>query len=412
MKTIVGLFDTFDEAKKAATDLESAGVGHNDISIVANNENGQYAANSTDTTTTGEPHVSGHAIGHDAVVGAEYGGVAGLLLGLTGLAIPGLGWIATAGWLGGMILGAATGAVVGGLVGALTSVGVPADDASHYNEAVRRGGILLAVRAQDEQAQRVAEILGEDGAVNIDERVDQYRNEGYVPGAATAAVATTTTAATMNTTPVTAAPMTTKSVNAQGETVLPVVEESIALGKRQVQSGGVRVYSHVTETPVQESINLREEHVTVERHAVNRPVDAATLNNLREGVIEVTETAEVPVVAKEARIVEEVVVGKAATERTETVHDTVRRTDVEVEQIAGTTTTTGTTFGTAAGHTARDIAATASGAVQSTEGSIPGVQTGGHAVDGSGAPDTRGIMEKAADTVTGNRIDDKTGRPV
>ena len=98
---------------------------------------------------------------------------------------------------------------------------------------------------------------------------------------------------------------------------------------------------------------MREEHVTVERHAVNRPVDAATMSNLREGVIEVTETAEVPVVSKEARVVEEVVVGKQATERTETVHDTVRRTDVEVEQIAGTTTTTdrrtGAAFGTNAG---------------------------------------------------------------
>ncbi len=413
MKTIVGLFDTFDEAKKAAQDLENAGIGHNDISIVANNETGAYAANSTDTTTTGTPSVSGHAIGHDAVAGAEIGGVAGLLLGLTGLAIPGLGWIATAGWLGGMLLGAATGAAVGGLVGAFTSVGVPEEDAQHYTEAVRRGGILLAVRSQDEQAQRVAEILGEDGAVNIDERVEQYRSQGYVPGAA--AAATTATAATMNTTTTATAPIATQTVNTAGETVLPVVEEQIALGKREVQSGGVRVYSHVTETPVQESINLREEHVTVERHAVDRPVDAATMNNLRDGVIEVTETAEVPVVAKEARVVEEVVVGKQATERTETVHDTVRRTDVEVEQIAGQTTTTGTTFGTAgttAGHTARDIAATASGAVQSTEGSIPGVQTGGHAVDGSGAPDTRGIMEKAADTITGNHVDDKTGRPV
>ena len=402
MKTIVGLFDTFDEAKKAATDLESAGISHNDISIVANNESGQYAANSADTTTTGAPHVSGHAIGHDAVVGAEYGGVAGLLLGLTGLAIPGLGWIATAGWLGGMILGAATGAVVGGLVGALTSVGVPEEDAAHYNEAVRRGGILLAVRAQDTQAQRVAEILGEDGAVNIDERVDQYRNEGYVPAVATAAAATT---ATMSTPAVNTTVNTAQRVNTQGETVLPVVEESIALGKRQVQSGGVRVYSHVTERPVEESINLREEHVTVERHAVNRPVSAADMNNLRDGMIEVTETAEVPVVAKEARIVEEVVVGKEATQRTETIHDTVRRTDVEVEQIAGTTTTTGTTLGATADnalHTARTA----------VEGSVPGVQTGGHAVDGSGAPDTRGILEKAADTITGNRVDDKTGRPV
>lgn len=88
MKTIVGLFDTFDEAKKAAGDLQSAGVPQDDISLVANNESGQYAANSTDTTTDTTTH-TGHAIGHDAKVGAEIGAVAGLAIGLTGLAIPG-----------------------------------------------------------------------------------------------------------------------------------------------------------------------------------------------------------------------------------------------------------------------------------------------------------------------------------
>ncbi len=41
---------------------------------------------------------------------------------------------------------------------------------------------------------------------------------------------------------------------------------------------------------------------------------------------------------------------------------------------------------------------------------IPGIQTGGHAIDGT--PDSRGITEKVADAVTGDRIDDKTGKPV
>ena len=338
----------------------------------------------------------------------------GFLLGATGLLIPGLGWFATAGWLAATLAGAATGAIAGGLVGALTHVGVPQEDAYHYNEAVKRGGVMLAVRAEDNQAARVAEILGDDGAINIDERAAQYRSEGYVPGAAAAA----TTAATANfaNTAVNTAPALNRNVNAAGEQVMEVVEEDLSVGKREVQRGGVRVYSHVTERPVEANVTLREEHVTVERHAVNRPpAETDAFANVREGVVEVTETAEVPVIAKEARVVEEVVVGKAATERTETVHDTVRRTDVEVEQIPGqTTTTTGYNTGTVAttGHVARDIAADATNAVTRTEGSIPGVQTGGHAVDGSGAPDTRGITEKVADTLTGNRTDDKTGRPV
>ena len=168
MKTIVGLFDDMAQAKSAALSLESAGIAHNDISLVANNEGGRHVATDTGTTT------SGHAIGHDAKVGAEIGGVAGLLMGLTGLAIPGLGWIAGAGWLMGMILGAGTGAVVGGLVGALTSVGVPERDATNYMEGVRRGGILVAVKSPDEMTSNAAQILSNAGAVNIDERAASY----------------------------------------------------------------------------------------------------------------------------------------------------------------------------------------------------------------------------------------------
>ncbi len=130
----------------------------------------------------------------------------------------------------------------------------------------------------------------------------------------------------------------TGTVGASGEAVIPVVEEELEVGKRQVQSGGAHIRTGVTETPVEQSVNLREEHVTVSRHAVNEPVtNQATA--FKEQSFEVTETAEVPVVAKQARVVEEVVVGKTATERTETVHDTVRRTDVEVEDLTDGGTT-------------------------------------------------------------------------
>ena len=99
-----------------------------------------------------------------------------------------------------------------------------------------------------------------------------------------------------------------------------------------MQRGGVRVFSHVTERPVEETVQLHEEHVNVERHAVNRPVTAADAA-FKEESFELRETAEEAVIAKQARVVEEVVVGKTATDRTETVRDTVRRTDVEVEQL-------------------------------------------------------------------------------
>jgi len=339
MKTVVGLFDDMADAKRAALDLEAAGIAHDDISLVANNEGGRYA--STDTTTgTAEPTVTGHAVGHDAVVGAEVGGVAGLLLGLTGLAIPGLGWIAGAGWLMGMLLGAGTGAVVGGLIGALTHVGVPHEDAAHFTEGVRRGGTLLAVKAADDMAPRVADILGSAGAVNIDERAAEYARTGYVApapqttayGTGTTGYATGTTGTNYNTTG-TNYGTTNSTLDRQGEAVLPVVEEQLEVGKRQAQEGGVRVYSHVVATPVTEQVTLREEHVTVDRRPVNRVATEADLSDLEDRTVEFTEESEVPVVNKSARVVEEVVVGKTATERTETINDTVRRTEVTVDDL-------------------------------------------------------------------------------
>ena len=129
----------------------------------------------------------------------------------------------------------------------------------------------------------------------------------------------------------------TGTIGTNGEAVIPIVEEELEVGKRQVQSGGAHIRTGVTETPVEQNVTLREEHVTVSRHAVNEPVtDAAAA--FKEQNFEMTETDEVPVVAKTARVVEEVVVGKTATERTETVHDTVRRTDVEVEDLTDGTT--------------------------------------------------------------------------
>lgn len=119
----------------------------------------------------------------------------------------------------------------------------------------------------------------------------------------------------------------------ENDVSVPVIEEQLNVGKREVQGGGVRVRTEQQEIPVEEQVTLREEHVHVERTPVNRAVGESDLTAFREGEITLTEHAEVPVVSKEARVVEEVVIGKEATERVETVSDTVRRTEVEVEEF-------------------------------------------------------------------------------
>jgi uncharacterized protein (TIGR02271 family) len=189
------------------------------------------------------------------------------------------------------------------------------EEAGHYQEAVRRGGALLSVEVNDESSvERVQEALYAAGAVDIDSRVAQWRGAGY-------------TGYDRN------APAYTSEEIAAERQAFPVVQESLEVGKREVSTGGVRVYSRVTETPVSEAVTLREEHATIERRAVDRP---ATTADLTESSVEVRETAEQAVVAKTARVVEEVVVGKESSSRTETVNDTVRGTEVEVERVEGT----------------------------------------------------------------------------
>lgn len=200
-------------------------------------------------------------------------------------------------------------------------LGFTSDDenSASYREGVRRGGVLVVVKAADAQVDSVVTTLQRSGAVDISERAETWRKESATAGK------TETT--------VTKAQSTAARTQAASEVALPVIEEELRVGKRVVQRGGVRIYTTVSERPVEENVRLHEEHVRVERHPVDRPITDADLKSFKQGTFEVTERAEELVVNKQARIVEEVVVSKQVAEHTEAVRDTLRRTDVEVEQL-------------------------------------------------------------------------------
>lgn len=130
------------------------------------------------------------------------------------------------------------------------------------------------------------------------------------------------------------------------EIAIPVVKEELAVGKREVERGAVRVDNRVVEEPVEQRVNLREEHVRVERHPVNRDASPSEVEKMMGGSVELVERAEEVVVAKQARIIEEVVVSKEVGQRTETVRDTVRHNEVTVSGQAPTGAVTGAAVGT------------------------------------------------------------------
>lgn len=188
-----------------------------------------------------------------------------------------------------------------GLEQQLLDAGIEADDARSYASSVTKDGAIVVAQAEDDKVDEAVAIM----------------NRYYTAADSDAQYATgSAQAATGN----------------EGEQRLEVVEEQLEIGKRSVERGGVRVKRVVSEREVEEQVSLRDETIKVDRQAVNRSVED-TDDLFTEKTIELTETDEEAVVAKEARVVEEVVVGKEVENRTETVRDTVRRADVEIEEF-------------------------------------------------------------------------------
>jgi hypothetical protein len=161
-KTVVGLIDNSSEAERTLEELLGSGFDRGDIGIISP-EIGKEAA-------------AALAGGSRGIV---YGGLGGMLLGAVALAIPGIGPVMAAGPAL-PLLGAVFGAIAGGLVGGITGKGIPEADAHFYAEGVRRGATLIIVNAKDDElAQRALEIMKRHGAVELDQRAEQWAKQGW-----------------------------------------------------------------------------------------------------------------------------------------------------------------------------------------------------------------------------------------
>ena len=229
-----------------------------------------------------------------------------------------------------------------GFWASLADLFVPEEDVNTYQEGVNRGGATLIARIDETAVGRAVEILEEHDAVDLNQREQEWRADGwggpYRPGAASAGIASATTAAAALPTSETAARETAAApttpevtTGATGEEqVIPVTREELHVGKR-AQSGRVRIHTHVVEEPVSEDVRLRNERVTIERTPVDKPATGAGEDAPQHRTMEIEEYYEEPVVSKEGRVTEEVRVRKEAEEHVERVEDTVRHTEVEIE---------------------------------------------------------------------------------
>lgn len=275
-KTIIGIFDDQEEARTAVRQLSEAGIKQGDISIAKN-----------------EAEKDGYSV-YGGEKSTDYD----------------------------------TGESIGDSISDFFSNMFGGDDdevrgeRELYSESVRRGSTAVTVNAEDNMSDKVADIMNTNGAIDIDRRAAKFRQAGYKGYDETAKPYTAEQTQTER-----------KNFNEQGEVALPVIEETLNVGKRVVNRGGVRVHTGVSEREVSEQVNLRQENVNVERRDVNREVSADEMKNFKEGEFEVKTKGEEAVVDKTAKVVEEVVIGKNVNEKTETVSGTVKKTDVDVEEI-------------------------------------------------------------------------------
>jgi len=178
MKTLVGTYDSIQVAHDVATDLITAGYSRNDISIVANDKNNEYAGYIGDGFVDSGDNAGGDAA-KGAGIGAAIGGLGGLLVSLGALAIPGVGPVIAAGPLLAALTGAGVGAVTGGIVGALADLGIPDEEAHIYSEGLRRGNILVIAQVPDTSASAVTRMMERPGLVDIHREANTWRSSGW-----------------------------------------------------------------------------------------------------------------------------------------------------------------------------------------------------------------------------------------
>lgn len=283
-RTITALFDTRAEAEAARTRLTSASIDADNVRVVDQNDSGSDMSGSSSDMDSSSSSGGGF-------------------------------------WAG------------------LKDMFVPDEDRHSYNEGISRGGALLYASVDDDDVDHAIEVLEQTGSVDMDEREQSWKSEGwagYTPSnlgstdmGATGSMGSAGTGSTGTTS--------LGTTNTGNEERIQLAEEQLVVGKREVNRGGARIRSYVVEKPVTEQVSLREEHVNVERRPVDGSANAANLDTgalFQDRTIEMSETSEEAVVGKTARVTEELVVSKTADQRTETVSDTVRKTEVDIDDLS------------------------------------------------------------------------------
>ena len=295
--TVVGLFHNQVDAERAIQRLKQEGFSENQIGVAIKDRQQQQDL----IEGTGTQAAEGAATG--AIGGGVLGGVIGLLAGVGALAIPGVGPIIAGGTLASTLAGAGIGAAAGGLLGALVGMGVPEEDAQHFDQGFRAGGTLVTVNAGT-RAEEARNCLYESGA--------DLGTMGRGMAASSAAAER-------------------PAKRSEGAQSVQLREEELRAEKERVQAGEVRLRKEVVTEQRTIEVPVTREEVVIER----RP---AAEGQRATGDIDDNEEIRIPLMEEEVHVEktpvvrEEVNLRKRQVQSTQEISDTVRREEAHIEQ--------------------------------------------------------------------------------
>jgi uncharacterized protein (TIGR02271 family) len=275
-ETVVGLFADLPAAERGIEGLKAAGFSEQQIGVAVRDKQQQQDL----TEGTGTQAAEGATTG--AVGGGVVGGVLGLLAGVGALAIPGIGPIIAGGALASTLAGAGIGAAAGGIIGALAGMGVPEEDARHFERGFQQGGVLVTVAAgADAELARVA-LLAHGADLGPAQDISS--------------------------------PTTATSESAHR---LQLREEQLEVEKERLQVGEVRLRKEVVTEQRNVEVPVTREEVVIERHA-------ATGEEPTEGAIGGGEEVRIPLMEEEVRVEKTPIVREEVSIRKRQVQDTER----------------------------------------------------------------------------------------
>lgn len=311
--TVIGLFDNNEKAECAFDAVVNNGFDKDDVDVLMSDETRDryYADADVEDDDLGSKAAEGTGAG--AAIGGTVGAILAAIAAIgTSVVLPGLGLV-VAGPIAAALVGGGAGGLAGGLIGALIGSGIPEEHAEAYETGIKSGGIVLRVTPDSPQAANAIASKWEScGGQQV------YSSVSEVDTDAVAAKRTATANAS----------------DTRTDGAVPIIEEELMVGKREVTTGAVEVEAEVKSDVVAKDVNLRQENIDVEIRKVDRPATSADLAAADDARIVVEEKGEEAISAKDSRVVGEVVVSKDVTERTETVSDTVRHTEVDVDEVS------------------------------------------------------------------------------